>query len=160
MSRASDSLAARRRRRRGPARLALTFTPLIDIVFLLLLYFMLVAEFKSREENLELDLPRAGAATRADPFALPTEPITLAVRSTGDATNDLTIESDDPLIGAPGSLDAFTAAIAHAAREALTTNQLVLIRPAPGTRWEHTVAVIHAVKRAGLPRVRLLEPAS
>ncbi|RMH25384.1 MAG: hypothetical protein D6693_08695 [Planctomycetota bacterium] len=158
MSRAADARA--QRRRRGPARLALTFTPLIDIVFLLLLYFLLVAQFKSREENLELDLPRSGPSARADPFALPAEPITVTVRSTGDGARDLAVGSDDPLIGAPGTLDEFAGAVARAAREALTADQLVLIRPAPGTRWEHTVSVIHAVKRAGLPRVRVLEPAA
>lgn len=155
-----DTPTARRRRRRRTVRLTITFTPLIDIVFLLLLYFMLVAQFKSREELFQLDLPRAGtAAARADPFALPAEPVRIRVRSTGDAPDDLVITSDDPLVGSPRTLEEFTSAITAAATEALGSNQLVLVRPEPGTRWEHVLAVANAIKAAGLPRVHLLEPA-
>lgn len=149
----------RRVLRRGPARLTVTFTPLIDIVFLLLLYFMLVAQFKTKEEMFQLDLPREGQSeTAVDPFALPTEPIRLRVESTGDGATELVIESDDPVIGSPPSVDALAAAAAQARGSVLGADQLFLVKPSPTTRWEHALAVVNAIKRAGLQRVHLLEP--
>lgn len=151
----------RRSWRRGTARLTITFTPLIDIVFLLLLYFMLVAQFKTEEEMFQLDLPREGVAEAApDPFALPTEPIRLRVSSIGDGPNELMIESDDPLIGSPESIDALAATVRQAQRSALGADQLFLVQATPSTRWEHALAVVNAIKRAGLLRVHLLEPAT
>jgi len=150
----------RRRSRRGPAKLAIAFTPLIDIVFLLLLYFMLVAQFKTKEELFQLDLPRQGVSQSAvDPFALPAEPIRLQVVSTGDGPEDLSIQSDDPIIGSPSSIDALTSAVAAARISALGADQLFLIQPRADTHWEHALAVVNAIKRAGLSRVHLLEPA-
>lgn len=149
----------RRALRRGPARLTVTFTPLIDIVFLLLLYFMLVAQFKTKEEMFQLDLPREGQSeTAVDPFALPTEPIRLRVESTGDGAAELMIQSDDPVIGSPASVDALAAAAEQASGSLLGADQLFLVQPAPTTRWEHALAVVNAIKRAGLLRVHLLEP--
>ncbi len=151
--------SGRRALRRGPARLTVTFTPLIDIVFLLLLYFMLVAQFKTKEEMFQLDLPREGQSeTVVDPFALPSEPIRLRVHSTGNGATDLVIESDDPVIGSPPSVDALAAAAEQARGSHLGTDQLFLVQPSTTTNWEHALAVVNAIKRAGLLRVHLLEP--
>ncbi|MHC4614422.1 MAG: ExbD/TolR family protein, partial [Planctomycetota bacterium] len=47
--------AARRRQRQ--ARIGLNLTAMIDVVFLLLVYFMAATEFKLGEEIYRLDLP-------------------------------------------------------------------------------------------------------
>jgi len=51
----AESTAGLRRKRREPLELGLT--PLIDIVFLLLIFFMLTSRF-IMQEGLEVDLPR------------------------------------------------------------------------------------------------------
>jgi len=160
MNRDRRTPKSRRLFRRGPGRLTIMFTPLIDIVFLLLLYFLLVAQFKSKEELFQLDLPNdsAGQAQR-DPFALPVEPIRIHVVSTGDGSDDLTIETSNPTIGAPASLDALTTTLREARDSAIGADQLFLVEPTGDTRWEHALEVMNAVKRAGLLRVHLLEPA-
>ncbi|MCZ6446340.1 MAG: biopolymer transporter ExbD, partial [Planctomycetota bacterium] len=56
----------RRRHRRSRARIGLNVTAMIDIVFLLLIYFLAATEFKLGEEVYRLDLPQRGLA--ADPF--------------------------------------------------------------------------------------------
>jgi biopolymer transport protein ExbD len=151
--------SGRRALRRGPARLTVTFTPLIDIVFLLLLYFMLVAQFKTKEEMFQLDLPREGEnETIVDPFALPSEPIRLRVSSTGDGAAELVIQSDDPVIGSPATVNALAAAAEQARGAMIGADQLFLVQPDEGARWEHALAVVNAIKRAGLQRVHLLEP--
>ncbi len=47
------------------ASLALNLTPLIDIVFLLLVFFMLTAHFVD-EQSLAIDLPESEAASSSD----------------------------------------------------------------------------------------------
>jgi biopolymer transport protein ExbD len=161
MSRNNATQGSRRLFLRGPGRLTITFTPLIDIVFLLLLYFLLVAQFKSKEELFQLDLldDNAGQAQR-DPFALPIEPIRILLTSTGPGASDLTIETSDPLIGATPTLDLLTSALQEARATIIGADQLFLVEPTGDTRWEHALEVMNAVKRAGLLRVHLLEPTS
>lgn len=52
----------------APDEAQVPLTPLIDVVFLLLLFFMLAATF-GELNFLELELPRAAAAAPADPAA-------------------------------------------------------------------------------------------
>ena len=49
------------RARRGTAEVEVNLTPLIDVVFLLLIFFMISTQFKPAAE-LDLDLPTAAAA--------------------------------------------------------------------------------------------------
>ena len=49
------------RARRGTAEVEINLTPLIDVVFLLLIFFMISTQFKVAAE-LDLDLPTASAA--------------------------------------------------------------------------------------------------
>ena len=49
------------RSRRGTAAVEVNLTPLIDVVFLLLIFFMISTQFKAAAE-LDLDLPTASAA--------------------------------------------------------------------------------------------------
>ncbi|MHC4710088.1 MAG: ExbD/TolR family protein, partial [Planctomycetota bacterium] len=69
----------RARRRRQQARIGLNLPSMIDVVFLLLVYFMAATEFKLGEEIYRLDLPRRGAP--ADPFVLPRDPLHIVLAS-------------------------------------------------------------------------------
>ena len=67
---------ARERRRHRRPKLALNLTSMIDVTFLLLVYFMVATEFKLGEEVYKLDLPDRQAAQREiDPFELDEEPL-------------------------------------------------------------------------------------
>lgn len=71
-----------RRRNTGFARRALSMTPLIDIIFLLLLFFMLTSTFT---KFAEIPLITAGE-TRTEP-ATPKNPIFLRVAADGLSVN-------------------------------------------------------------------------
>jgi len=58
------SAESRRRRRRAEGVVEANLTPLIDIVFLLIVFFVLVAQL-TRADRFELDLPRAGVPAEA-----------------------------------------------------------------------------------------------
>ena len=47
--------------------MAVNLTPMIDIVFLLLIFFMVGTKFSEWERKMELDLPEAGAASASAP---------------------------------------------------------------------------------------------
>lgn len=141
------------------ASMALNFTAMIDVVFLLLLYFMLTADFAKQEDAFALDLPGQGAADVADdPFALPEQPILVSVRSAGDGRTDYALTTDSPLIGEVSDYDSLSAALGSLRGDLLAPDHEMVISPEPGTRWEHTLGAYNAVTRAGFERVRFARP--
>lgn len=149
--------------RRAPATamLSLNFTPMIDVVFLLLIYFILSSDFRPREEAFTLDAPRhlegASIAT-LDPFELPKRPVRILVRSHGDGPTELSIASDDPTIGPVLGADDLYRRLNDARGRTLAEDQVFSVRAAPETRWEHTLAAFNAIRRAGFSQVRFSNP--
>ncbi|MFG0253109.1 MAG: biopolymer transporter ExbD, partial [Phycisphaerales bacterium JB038] len=58
--------SSRARRREQRASIGLNLTAMIDVVFLLLLYFLLATSFALNEEAFELELPDPVAGQAAD----------------------------------------------------------------------------------------------
>jgi biopolymer transport protein ExbD len=50
----------------GPGDLVLNLTPMIDVVFLLLIFFMLATTFMDPEREIDLDLPEAASSLARD----------------------------------------------------------------------------------------------
>ncbi len=50
----------------GPGDLVLNLTPMIDVVFLLLIFFMLATTFMDPEREIDLDLPEASSSLAQD----------------------------------------------------------------------------------------------
>jgi len=156
----------RRRDRRGSYRttgsLAPAMAPMIDVVFLLLMYFILAADFSTREEIYRLDLPELVGAepesdrARLDPFRLDQDPLRIAVRTTGPRPDDIAIAMVEPYPTAPD-----LAALEGFLRRASITGDLglfapdhpVLIEPDASTAWEHAVAVFDAAVKTGYTNV-------
>lgn len=149
--------------RRAPATamLSLNFTPMIDVVFLLLIYFILSSDFRPREEAFSLDAPQhlEGATIRTlDPFELPKRPVRIMVRSHGDGATEYSIASDDPTIGPVLGADDLFRRLSDARGRTIADDQVFAVRAAPDTRWEHTLAAFNAIRRAGFQQVRFSNP--
>ncbi len=171
---ASASAAGERRTRRDLSRaarrralgggVALNITPMIDVVFLLMVYFVLVGQFRAPEEVFPLDLPRPERATAAappppaDPFALPERPIRVIVRSMGAGPEDCALATDWPGLDSPGGFTDLSAALTERFGGELSETQQFIIEPAGSALWEHTLAALNAVERAGFTRIRLADP--
>jgi biopolymer transport protein ExbD len=173
---AHDAMEARRRRKRRPepAPMVLNIVSMIDVIFLLMTYFLLTAKFTTREEAFEVKVPErlesssSVATPPADPFALPTTTVVLTVTSLGDGPGDFAVFCDSPAITgqnqAGGKQAALTdyATLTARARAARGTvfgeDQRFLIRPAADARWEHALGVLNAIKRAGYNNARFANP--
>ena len=140
---------------------ALRITPMIDVVFLLLLYFMLNARFAPDEFVFRVDVPRPeriGAPD--DPFALPERPITVTVRSQGAGPGEYSIVTDSTVLPATGTFDTLSGALRAARGATLGEGQRFLVRPDRGTLWEHSLGAFDSIVRSGFTNVRFAEPTS
>jgi biopolymer transport protein ExbD len=157
----SDAHRTRRREVRaatGGARLSLAITPMIDVVFLLLLYFVLTSGFAGEERLLRSqsapqearDAARDGSALR-----LEEEPLVITLGRTAGATRwqvsgGLAQPSDE-------------AALERVLRDAVLTEDRpsglfapdhpVRIAPSADVPWEDVVAAFRAVTAAGFRSV-------
>ncbi|NIA17550.1 MAG: hypothetical protein GWO86_04305 [Planctomycetes bacterium] len=59
----SETVAAALKARRGDGTFALRMAPMIDMIFLLLIFFLVTADFRPQEDFLPFQLPPASAAT-------------------------------------------------------------------------------------------------
>lgn len=128
----SSSLSDARRRRRS----LISLTPLIDVVFILLIFFMLASSF-STQEAIELSTPGSGAAEGAMPGSL------VRVKREGLDLN-----------GEPLTLDELQM---RARQLALAPGgRLFLVQPDRGVPLQRLVAVLDVLDRSGASNVSLV----
>ncbi|MCP5142272.1 MAG: biopolymer transporter ExbD [Gammaproteobacteria bacterium] len=115
-------------------------TPLIDVVFLLLIFFMVSTTFTQRGE-IKIDLPEASTEQTEQPV----EPLRLTVDADGAYFLD-----DVPL-------EADATAIFQALREAAgaATDRILIIRADAQSRHQDVVRAMDAASRAGLTRMSI-----
>jgi biopolymer transport protein ExbD len=119
----------------GRAELVLELTPMIDVVFLLLIFFMLATTFADPEREIELDLPEAASSVAKDTDR---EELIINVLSDGS------VRLGEASIGA----EALLAQLVQAARS--NPDRSVTIRGDREARHEAIVAVMDACGQAGL----------
>lgn len=157
--RGTASGRARRASLRDPsrrARLSLAITPMIDVVFQLLIYFLLATSFVSGERQLRAEMPADAAQAGAeDPFALEVETLVVGVvRERGATRYRLSSGLAQP---------ADARALAQTLRDAMLTpaqpggifppEHPVRIAAAADAPWQDVVAAFNAVMSAGYTSV-------
>src|SRR5688500_10743071 len=111
-------------------------TPMIDVVFLLLIFFLVATRFEQEERDMEVELPQASAA---EPTINETREIFVTVTPQGDYFVD----------GEP--LDApRLAAVLKDAYRVNPGRQRVTIRADRESRTRHVVAVMDACNQANI----------
>lgn len=159
-----DGATRRRLRRPQPAPLVLNIVSMIDVIFLLMTYFLLTAKFTTREESFEVQVPaplESASAPPEDPFDLPVLPVVLRV-SSGVRGGGLSVVTDAPGLAGTGpmtSYDELTARAAASLGTLIPADQRFIIRPEARARWEHALGVLNALKRAGFNNARFANPA-
>ena len=116
--------------------------PMVDVVFVLMLFFMACAGWQMQERELSASLPgRGGAAT------------VIVI----EIANDGRVLLNDQPLGETGDHQlAGLRAWFKDARGSFGSNDSVVIRPAAATRQERIIDVLNATTAAGVARVSFL----
>lgn len=113
----------------------LNLTPMIDVVFLLIIFFMVATKFSERERDIELELPEVAAAS-----ALTSAPKQRVVT--------VSAEGNVALDGENISLGRLTSTLASARQE--YPNISVVIRGDAACPFQHVAATLAACKDANI----------
>lgn len=122
--------------KRSQAASTLSLTPLIDVVFLLLIFFLVTSEFEEEERRLDIVLP---SATSASPMT--SKPRELVV--------DITSEGATFVGGEEVTLEDLSTLLARAVANN-PTNQVVVIRADEEVPFQPVVSVMDLCNRAGV----------
>lgn len=114
----------------------LSLTPLIDVVFLLLIFFLVTSEFEDEERRLDIVLPSASSAV---PMTSKPREIVVDIDSAGKVY----------LRGEPTSLEEFEELLKIAVANN-PTNQTVVIRADQATSFQPVVNVMDVCNRTGV----------
>lgn len=153
------------KRGRPRPRLSLNATAMIDVVFLLLVYFLVATNFRMGEEVYRLDLPERGAAVEADPFQLDESPLRVRVISTGEQRGTYRLSLEEPF-PTPASFDDLFHFLQQRQRTPgsgtglFTPDHPIIIDPSPQTRWEHAMGAFNAAARARYTNITFSEGGS
>ncbi|MGE9293753.1 MAG: ExbD/TolR family protein [Puniceicoccales bacterium] len=137
-----------KRKKKPEEKVSIPIAPMIDCVFLLLIYFMVSSTLQRQEADISFQLP--GTVEQEEPLDMPDEQI---IEITGEGqviVNDY--QYDNPastrFIELASMLKRF--------HEAATANQveaLVTVAPADGTSHQAIIKVMDAIALAGIQGV-------
>ena len=135
-------------KKKAEEKIGVPIAPMIDVVFLLLIYFMVASTLEQQEAELSFQLP--GSVEQDEPLDLPDEQI-IAIREDGQVmVNDYPYNSPE--------LERYQelAAMLTRFREASTANKveaIVTISPAESVSHAQIVKVMDACSLAGIEAV-------
>ncbi|MEX0866410.1 MAG: biopolymer transporter ExbD [Pirellulales bacterium] len=121
---------------KGEVLSALSLTPLIDVVFLLLIFFLVASRFEEEERSLKVSLP---AASEAQPLTSPIQPTIVNIGKDGMyvvQSKVLTTEQLEAVLVDVGNKNPSRAK--------------VTIRADRDVRWQAVVAVMNMCNKAGI----------
>ncbi len=125
---------------------AVNLTPLVDVLFLLLIFFLVGTRFTQNENSFEVELPKASAAP--EPLTGQPDELVVNVGPEGQLT----------LFGEPLGVERLRERLAEAAE--IFPDQVVVIRGDAVGAYQNVVSVMDAVNQAGLSNLSLaVDPA-
>ena len=127
--------------KQGSALSSLSLTPLIDVVFLLLAFFLVATRFAKEERELDVVLP---AASEAKPLSAKPKEIFVNVDEDGSYLVQSKIVDQEQL-----------EAILIAASDRNPGNQSVIIRADEGCTWKYVVTVMNLCNKAKITDYRV-----
>ena len=125
------------------------FAPMIDMSFLLLVFFMTTTRFSTPEGVLSSQMPSYGAGGTGAAVALPLTPLVLRVHSAPESTAGFTL-SIDRFENAPRDLEGLPQFLGGILKETGFDADTPLILVADdAVQWDHVVNAWNAALRAG-----------
>lgn len=126
---------------KGRLAAGLDLTPMIDVVFLLMIFFLVAARLEEDDRAIDVVLPQAGAA----------KPLTMR-----PAEFIVTIDRDGHLFAGPSAVspEDLDRLLRQAAADA-PLRRIVTVRADENVAHKHVVAVMDACVRAGIEDYRV-----
>ena len=133
-------------------KFALSITPMIDVVFLLLVYFLLTTGFVTQERLLRTE-PRApeSAKAPADEMKLEVEPLVIAL-ARGDEGTSIALPEGFAAVRDARALEVVlrdALLSPESPRGMFAADHPVRLAPAPDVPWADVVGAFQAVTRSG-----------
>lgn len=148
--------AGRRRGGLGPPKVELNLTPMIDVVFQLLIYFLLGTSFAVGEQTFRMDLPDRSGPSEIDPFELDDAPVVIQVLGAGR------VHVAGPWDGPVRTIDLAEFLERHRLDRGglLPSDTPIHIDPNSGVDWGEAVEAFNAAVRAGYHSVGFADGAA
>jgi biopolymer transport protein ExbD len=135
----------------------LNLTAMIDVIFLLLIYFVVTASFAEDEGVLTARLPQQqGESRQTDTTPPPTQPLRIILRSTGHSDALITVPGAPSVLGfsqLQATLDQLVLDPDRGRRGIFEPDHPVLIQPDGQVRWQHVVDAFNAAVAARFSNV-------
>ena len=138
--------ARRKRKEVGPTRMDLNLTSMIDVVFQLLLYFIITASFTEGEGVITANFP-TGSGGAPDPLKLE-QPIKIIVSSKGQTGYRIGVDKSPTDPSTFGDLHKMLEGMQEANGGFFKDDNPVIIQPSADVRWQHVVNAFNAAIRA------------
>jgi biopolymer transport protein ExbD len=138
----------------------LNVTSMIDVVFQLLIYFVVTASFAANEGVLATHLPYGGQGEET--MAMPTMPLKITLTAASDKPTAAQIAVNDQAVPSFTALRKELIDLQHAPKRgregAFAVDDPVKIQPRGRVRWQHVVNAFNAAVGARYTNVTLTTP--
>ncbi|MEM9415238.1 MAG: biopolymer transporter ExbD [Planctomycetota bacterium] len=143
----------KKRRRVNDGEMELQLTSMIDVIFQLLIYFVITANFTIDEGTLKASMPGQSAPSTTTP---PDPPIFIDLKTGDDGLTYTLMVDNRPIDGGASYLYSYL-------QSQISSNKFGVdddyqIRPQGNVRWQHVVNVFNACTRAKLEKVGFATP--
>ncbi|MBI1826766.1 MAG: biopolymer transporter ExbD [Planctomycetes bacterium] len=145
------NLSRRMRSRRNSESIHLNIVPLVDVTFLLMIFFVIAGAFERWEGMLESKFPRTQGGGISTP--LPLSPVTLRLQTTGQGADDFLATVDGTEIRTQSFEELATRLHDLQQNPAYSSDTPVVVMSEPRVRWDHVVNAWNAALRAGYQNV-------
>lgn len=135
-----------RLRRPATASMKLRMVPMIDVVFLLLVFFLLAANFRTQEGFLPAELPKQ---TETGQY-VPLEPLIIRIQTVQDDRCKIQIGNNECQIASPETAEAGFEILSQQLKEVLKhqgrrLDDAIKLVPSKNTKWDHFVKAYNAI---------------
>ncbi len=153
-----NELRPRRRRYRyaqGKSAISIQLAPMIDVTFLLLIFFLVTTTFERAEGLLASNLPQTNARPTV---SLPISPVVIRISQEGPGLDEykITIDRFDGIPQNFAELSGFLVQLQD--QPGFDRDTPVVIVAGNDVRWDHVVSCWNAALRAECTKIAFAEP--
>lgn len=144
---------------RGESKVALEMTPMIDVVFQLLIFFMFSFKIVAVEGEFAVNMPRAqgSAATPSDPSdVLPEVKVQLVPKEGSGELGGIVVNDENSVASIP-ELARLFAALTDNDRAVAEETELKIVAPS-SLHYEYVMAVINEAAGVNIQKVKFAAP--